>query len=89
MEERERLFGVLQQFDFLQPYPSQANFILCSVRACPPCPPLFILLHLYSKHCCATAAPQHCHLELSCAGDRAAVSKRPEGCTCCRGHYGA
>ena len=33
MEERERLFSVLQQFDFLEPYPSQANFILCSVRA--------------------------------------------------------
>ena len=33
MEERERLFTVLQQFDFLEPYPSQANFILCSVRA--------------------------------------------------------
>lgn len=33
MEERERLFAVLQQFDFLEPYPSQANFILCSVRA--------------------------------------------------------
>ena len=32
MEERERLYGVLQQFDFLEPYPSQANFILCSVR---------------------------------------------------------
>lgn len=32
MAERERLFGVLQEFDFLEPYPSQANFILSRAR---------------------------------------------------------
>ena len=29
--ERERLFSCLQEIDWLKPYPSQANFILCSV----------------------------------------------------------
>ncbi len=29
--EREHLYKSLAQFDFLQPYPSQANFILCRV----------------------------------------------------------
>lgn len=29
--ERERLFRLLQELDFLKPFPSQANFILCSV----------------------------------------------------------
>ncbi|MEA3442796.1 MAG: histidinol-phosphate transaminase [Chloroflexota bacterium] len=29
--ERERLFMRLKEFDWLQPYPSQGNFILCSV----------------------------------------------------------
>jgi histidinol-phosphate aminotransferase len=29
--ERERLFGLLEEFNWLKPYPSQANFILCSV----------------------------------------------------------
>jgi histidinol-phosphate aminotransferase len=29
--ERERLFSLLQAIPFLQPYPSQANFILCNV----------------------------------------------------------
>ncbi len=29
--ERERLYDALARFDFLQPYPSQANFILCRV----------------------------------------------------------
>jgi len=31
VEERERLYQRLQRFDFLQPYPSRANFILCRV----------------------------------------------------------
>ena len=31
VEERERLYRELNQLDFLQPYPSQANFILCRV----------------------------------------------------------
>jgi histidinol-phosphate aminotransferase len=30
-EERERLIASLAQFDFLQPYPSRANFVLCRV----------------------------------------------------------
>lgn len=30
--ERGRLFDALQKIPFLKPYPSQANFILCSVR---------------------------------------------------------
>ena len=30
-KERERLFVALQETPFLQPYPSQANFILCHV----------------------------------------------------------
>ena len=30
--ERERLITLLAQFDFLQPYPSQANFVLCRVK---------------------------------------------------------
>ena len=29
--ERERLFGELKKLEWLQPFPSQANFILCSV----------------------------------------------------------
>jgi histidinol-phosphate aminotransferase len=29
--ERERLFGKLKEVDWLKPYPSCANFILCSV----------------------------------------------------------
>ena len=29
--ERERLFGEMEEFDWLRPFPSQANFILCSV----------------------------------------------------------
>ncbi|CAK9199352.1 unnamed protein product [Sphagnum jensenii] len=31
VKERDRLFSKLQEFPFLQPYPSHANFILCSV----------------------------------------------------------
>jgi histidinol-phosphate aminotransferase len=31
IEERDRLFSVLQKMDFLKPVPSQANFILCEV----------------------------------------------------------
>lgn len=31
VEERERLFAKLQEIPFLEPYPSHANFILCSV----------------------------------------------------------
>lgn len=31
MEERERLFNVLRSIDYLEPFPSQANFILCKV----------------------------------------------------------
>lgn len=30
--ERDRLIGLLAQFDLLSPYPSQANFVLCQVR---------------------------------------------------------
>jgi histidinol-phosphate aminotransferase len=30
--ERERLFSRLQELEFLQPFPSQANFILCAVK---------------------------------------------------------
>jgi histidinol-phosphate aminotransferase len=30
--ERERFYSVLAQFDWLNPYPSQANFILCRVE---------------------------------------------------------
>jgi len=29
--ERERLYRALQRFDFLRPYPSRANFVLCRV----------------------------------------------------------
>jgi histidinol-phosphate aminotransferase len=32
VEERERLYRSLQQFSWLKPYPSQANFILCRVE---------------------------------------------------------
>ncbi len=31
VEERERLFRELARFDFLRPYPSRANFLLCRV----------------------------------------------------------
>ena len=31
IKERERLFAILQGFDWLKPYPSKANFILCAV----------------------------------------------------------
>ena len=31
VEERERLYSALRNFDFLEPYPSEANFILSSV----------------------------------------------------------
>lgn len=31
LSERERLFEQLQQVSWLEPYPSQANFILCKV----------------------------------------------------------
>lgn len=31
VEERERLFAKLKEVPFLEPYPSHANFILCSV----------------------------------------------------------
>jgi histidinol-phosphate aminotransferase len=30
--ERQRLFGKLKELDWLKPYPSQANFILCSLN---------------------------------------------------------
>ena len=32
VRERERLFGKLKELDWLKPYPSQANFILCSLN---------------------------------------------------------
>ena len=32
IEQRERLFSELKQFSWLEPYPSQANFILCKVK---------------------------------------------------------
>jgi histidinol-phosphate aminotransferase len=31
VEERDKLYAALQQFSWLRPYPSQANFILCRV----------------------------------------------------------
>ncbi len=31
IEERERLYQALTQFEFLRPYRSQANFVLCRV----------------------------------------------------------
>jgi histidinol-phosphate aminotransferase len=31
VQERERLYLELTQLDFLRPYPSQANYILCRV----------------------------------------------------------
>lgn len=36
--ERERLFGLLRQLPYLDPYPSQSNFILCRVRPLPGIP---------------------------------------------------
>jgi len=33
IRERERLFGKLQEIGWLKPYPSQANFILCSLQS--------------------------------------------------------
>ncbi|OGN96251.1 MAG: histidinol-phosphate transaminase [Chloroflexi bacterium RBG_13_51_36] len=35
--ERQRLFGKLKELDWLKPYPSQANFILCSLSYSLPC----------------------------------------------------
>jgi len=35
--ERGRLFGKLKELDWLKPYPSKANFILCSLSYSPPC----------------------------------------------------
>ena len=32
VSERDRLFTKLKEFDWLKPYPSQGNFILCSLR---------------------------------------------------------
>jgi histidinol-phosphate aminotransferase len=32
IDERERLFQKLQKFSWIKPFPSQANFILCSVQ---------------------------------------------------------
>ena len=32
--ERERLFSKLKELEWLKPYPSQANFILCSLHSC-------------------------------------------------------
>ena len=36
--ERGRLFDKLKELGWLKPYPSQANFILCSLSYSPPCP---------------------------------------------------
>ncbi len=33
VSERDRLFSLLKEVPFLEPYPSHANFILCKVRA--------------------------------------------------------
>jgi histidinol-phosphate aminotransferase len=33
IRERERLFGKLKELDWLKPYPSQANFVLCSLTS--------------------------------------------------------
>ena len=35
VQERERLFAALEEVDFLEPYPSHANFVLCRVRGRP------------------------------------------------------
>jgi histidinol-phosphate aminotransferase len=35
VEERERLFRLLQELPFLRPFPSAANFVLCEVRGVP------------------------------------------------------
>jgi histidinol-phosphate aminotransferase len=35
VEQREKFYALLAEFDWLQPYPSQANFILCRVMARP------------------------------------------------------
>jgi histidinol-phosphate aminotransferase len=32
VEERQRLFKLLEGVSFLEPYPSHSNFILCKVR---------------------------------------------------------
>lgn len=33
MQERERLFKLLKEVPYLNPFPSYSNFILCEVRA--------------------------------------------------------
>jgi histidinol-phosphate aminotransferase len=35
VEQREKFYITLSQFDWLRPYPSQANFILCQVEGRP------------------------------------------------------
>ncbi|RME98710.1 MAG: aminotransferase class I/II-fold pyridoxal phosphate-dependent enzyme, partial [Chloroflexi bacterium] len=35
VEERARLFNILSQLDWLTPYPSRANFVLCRVAGRP------------------------------------------------------
>lgn len=35
IEERERMFGLLEKLPFLRPYPSAGNYILCEVRGVP------------------------------------------------------
>lgn len=35
IEERERMFGLLEKMPFLRPYPSAGNYILCEVRGVP------------------------------------------------------
>lgn len=57
LSERTRLFDQLQQVSWLEPYPSQANFILCKVlevrpqpacmQQCPVCPACFVIVHSY------------------------------------------
>ncbi|MDH4268870.1 MAG: histidinol-phosphate transaminase [Dehalococcoidia bacterium] len=42
VKERERLFGKLKELGWLKPYPSQANFILCSLSYRPEHPPAVI-----------------------------------------------
>ena len=34
VDERQRLYALLQDIPFLEPHPSEANYILCQVRSC-------------------------------------------------------
>ncbi len=68
LAERGRLFEALSSISWLQPYPSEANFILCKVSevrkswasCCPACTLALVLL-LYSV-CVFAECPQHSRL---------------------------